>query len=337
MTHGGGRWPEDNRPGRFHAGDALRAARRFLRVARIKNAAKSGGFYIIRPFTYFPWPHFMDIWILLKALVLGVVEGLTEFLPISSTGHLIIAGDLLGFDNDTSKVFEIVIQLAAILAVCWAYRMKLVELTFGVLNRPRSRLASRFVLMLIIGFLPSAILGVLLHSMIKNVLFNPLVVAGALIVGGFIILIVERPFRYRPRRAGIDDMTVGDAVKIGFAQALAMIPGTSRSGATIIGGMIFGLSRTAATEFSFFLAIPTMLGATVLDVYKSWSAFKLSDIPVFAVGCIAAFISAMWAVRFLLRFIASHTFVSFAYYRIVFGLIVFATWYFELVKWNLPD
>ncbi|MDR1227720.1 MAG: undecaprenyl-diphosphate phosphatase [Azoarcus sp.] len=278
----------------------------------------------------------MDIWILLKALVLGVVEGLTEFLPISSTGHLIIVGDLLGFDNETSKVFEIVIQLAAILAVCWAYRMKLVELTVGVLSRPRSRLASRFVLMLILGFLPAAILGVLLHDIIKDVLFNPLVVAGALIVGGFIILIVERPRYYRPRRAGIDDMTAGDAIKIGFAQALAMIPGTSRSGATIIGGVIFGLSRTAATEFSFFLAIPTMLGATVLDVYKNWNVFKLGDLPVFAVGCVAAFVSAMWAVRFLLRFIASHTFVAFAYYRIVFGLIVFATWYFGIVNWKLP-
>ncbi|MDR1062842.1 MAG: undecaprenyl-diphosphate phosphatase [Azoarcus sp.] len=279
----------------------------------------------------------MDIWILLKALVLGIVEGLTEFLPISSTGHLIIVGDLLSFDNETSKVFEIVIQLAAILAVCWAYRMKLVELTVGVLSRPRSRLASRFVLMLILGFLPAAILGVLLHDIIKDVLFNPLVVAGALIVGGFIILIVERPRYYRPRRAGIDDMTAGDAIKIGFAQALAMIPGTSRSGATIIGGVIFGLSRTAATEFSFFLAIPTMLGATVLDVYKNWNVFKLGDLPVFAVGCIAAFVSAMWAVRFLLRFIASHTFVAFAYYRIVFGLVVFATWYFGVVNWKLPD
>jgi undecaprenyl-diphosphatase len=277
----------------------------------------------------------MDISTLIKALVLGIVEGLTEFLPVSSTGHLIIVGDLLNFNNDTGKVFEIVIQLAAILAVCWAYRLKLVELTIGVMGRPRKRLASHFVLMIIVAFLPAAILGVLLHSTIKNVLFNPLVVAGALIVGGLIILIVERPNRYNPRQAGIDDISAGDALKIGLAQAVAMIPGVSRSGATIIGGVIFGMSRAAATEFSFFLAIPTMLGATVLDVYKNWDAFQASDLPVFAVGCIAAFVSAMWTVRFLLRFISSHTFVPFAYYRIVFGLIVFGTWYFNLVDWSV--
>lgn len=277
----------------------------------------------------------MDISTLIKALVLGIVEGLTEFLPVSSTGHLIIVGDLLNFNDDTGKVFEIVIQLAAILAVCWAYRLKLVELTTGVMGRPRNRLASHFVLMIVVAFLPAAILGALLHSTIKNVLFNPLVVAGALIVGGLIILIVERPNRYNPRQAGIDDISAGDALKIGLAQAVAMIPGVSRSGATIIGGVIFGMSRAAATEFSFFLAIPTMLGATVLDVYKNWGAFQASDLPVFAVGCIAAFVSAMWTVRFLLRFISSHTFVPFAYYRIVFGLIVFGTWYFNLVDWSV--
>lgn len=277
----------------------------------------------------------MDISTLIKALVLGIVEGLTEFLPVSSTGNLIIVGDLLNFNDDTGKVFEIVIQLAAILAVCWAYRLKLVELTTGVMGRPRNRLASHFVLMIVVAFLPAAILGALLHSTIKNVLFNPLVVAGALIVGGLIILIVERPNRYNPRQAGIDDISAGDALKIGLAQAVAMIPGVSRSGATIIGGVIFGMSRAAATEFSFFLAIPTMLGATVLDVYKNWGAFQASDLPVFAVGCIAAFVSAMWTVRFLLRFISSHTFVPFAYYRIVFGLIVFGTWYFNLVDWSV--
>ncbi|MDR3212653.1 MAG: undecaprenyl-diphosphate phosphatase [Azoarcus sp.] len=277
----------------------------------------------------------MDITLLFKALVLGIVEGLTEFLPVSSTGHLIIVGDLLDFNDDTGKVFEIVIQLAAILAVCWAYRFKLAELTVGVLNRPRNRLALRFVLMLIVAFLPAAVLGLLFHSTIKNVLFNPLVVAGALIVGGIVILIVERPRQRHSPETGIDNISTGTALKIGFAQAVAMVPGVSRSGATIIGGVIFGLSRTAATEFSFFLAIPTMLAATILDVYKNWHAFQASDLPVFAVGCIAAFISAMWTVRFLLRFISTHTFVSFAYYRIIFGLIVFATWYFNSIDWSV--
>ncbi|MDR2260676.1 MAG: undecaprenyl-diphosphate phosphatase [Azoarcus sp.] len=278
----------------------------------------------------------MDISLLLTALLLGIVEGLTEFLPVSSTGHLIIAGDLLGYNNEISKVFKIVIQLASILAVCWAYRLRLAELTAGVLFRPRAARARRFVFMLFIAFLPAAVLGFFFHSTIKGVLFNPLVVAAALIVGGLIILIVERR-HYRPRCAGVDEITVSDALKIGFAQALAMIPGTSRSGATIIGGVIFGLSRTAATEFSFFLAIPTMFAATIYDVYKNWALFRASDIPVFAVGCVAAFISAMWAVRFLLRFIASHTFVAFAWYRIVFGLVVLATWYFGAVDWSAPD
>jgi undecaprenyl-diphosphatase len=280
-----------------------------------------------------------DIAFLLKALLLGIVEGLTEFLPISSTGHLIVTSALLDFtaeQREIIEVLEIVIQFAAILAVCWAYRMKLAELTVGVVAKPRSRLAVRFFLMLIIAFIPAAILGLFFHSTIKSVLFNPYVVAGSLIVGGVLILIIELPNRLHPRRAGVDDMTAGDAVKIGLAQAVAMVPGVSRSGATIIGGLIFGLSRSAATEFSFFLAIPTMFAATVLDVYKHWYLFKLENLPVFAVGCIAAFLSAMWAVRFLLRFIASHTFVSFAYYRIVFGLIVFATGYFNLVSWT-PD
>jgi undecaprenyl-diphosphatase len=276
----------------------------------------------------------MEILLLLKALLLGIVEGLTEFLPISSTGHLIITSDLINFDDD---VFEIVIQFAAILAVCWAYRMRLTELVTGVLFKPRSRLSLHFVFMLILAFLPAAVLGLAFHRVIKEVLFNPIVVAAALIVGGLIIFYVERPGSYRPRNAGIDDITAGDAIKIGFAQALAMIPGTSRSGATIIGGVIFGLSRTAATEFSFFLAIPTMFAATVLDVYKSWDKFTSGDTTVYAVyaiGCIASFLSAVVAVRFLLRFISSHTFVSFAWYRIALGVIVLATWQFGWVDWK---
>jgi undecaprenyl-diphosphatase len=282
----------------------------------------------------------VDALLLFKALILGIVEGLTEFLPVSSTGHLIIAGDLLGFRGGVAGVFEIVIQLAAILAVCWAYRAKLGEVTLGVLRRPRDRASLRFVGMLVLAFLPAAVLGVIFHRLIKEVLFNPLVVAAALIVGGFVILFIERPGRVRHGHGGggdIDGIGAATAVKIGLAQALAMIPGTSRSGATIIGGMIFGLSRKAATEFSFFLAIPTMLGATVLDVYKSRHLFAAADLPVFAVGCVAAFVSAMWAVRFLLRFISSHDFTSFAWYRIVFGVVVLLTWHFGWVEWTLAS
>jgi len=276
----------------------------------------------------------MDIHTFIVALLLGIVEGLTEFLPISSTGHLIVVGDLLGANDDIYKVFEIVIQLAAILAVWWVFRTRIAEIVVGTLRKPRDRSSIRFVLMLLIAFLPAAVLGVLFHKKIKLYLFNPYVVAGALIVGGIIILIVERYLRNRSRQMDVDDITVDTAVKIGFAQALAMIPGTSRAGATIIGGAVFGLSRRAATEFSFFLAIPTMLGATVLDVYKNWHLFKLEHIPLFAVGCIASFVSAMWAVRFMLRYISTHDFKPFAYYRIVFGVIVFATGYFNLVDWT---
>ncbi|MCL1825933.1 MAG: undecaprenyl-diphosphate phosphatase [Betaproteobacteria bacterium] len=279
----------------------------------------------------------MDIHAFITALVLGIVQGLTEFLPVSSTGHLIIAGDLLGSHDEIGKVFDVVIQLASIFAVCWVFRTKIAEVTVGVLHRPRNRLSMRFVLMIILAFLPACILGLAFHKTIKQVLFNPLVVAGALIVGGIIIFIVERFLRNHPHQTSIDDMTASTAVKIGFAQALAMIPGTSRSGATIIGGVIFGLSRKAATEFSFFLAIPTMVGATVLDVYKSWHLFNVGHIPFFAVGFIASFVSSMWAVRFLLRYISTHTFIPFAYYRIIFGLVVLATWYFGVVDWSLPD
>ncbi|MDR1853798.1 MAG: undecaprenyl-diphosphate phosphatase [Azoarcus sp.] len=280
----------------------------------------------------------MEIILLIKALILGIVEGLTEFLPISSTGHLIIAGDLLDYNDDFAKVFEIVIQLAAILAVCWAYRGKLIDVTTGLLRRHPEKSAVRFVLMLFLAFLPAAVLGLIFHKFIKDVLFNPLVVATALIVGGLIILFIERPGKVEPAGTEIDDIDMATAVKVGFAQALAMIPGTSRSGATIIGGMIFGLSRKAATEFSFFLAIPTMLAATVYDVYKSWgtAALDASRLPELAVGCVVSFISAMWAVRFLLRFISTHTFVSFAWYRIVFGVVVLATAYFGWVDWSVP-
>jgi len=272
----------------------------------------------------------MDTPLLLKALILGIIEGLTEFLPISSTGHLIIVGDLLGYNDESSKVFKIVIQLGAILAVCWDYRARLTQMVLGL---PRDSAQQKFAAMLFIGFLPAAILGVMFHSTIKAVLFNSLTVATALIVGGLIILYVEKR-AYHPRINSVDDMRWPDALKVGFAQAIAMIPGTSRSGATIMGGVIFGLSRKTATEFSFFLAIPTMFAATIYDLYKNWALLRVEDIPVFAVGFVAAFIAAMWAVKSFIRFISNHTFVVFAWYRIVFGIIVLLTAYTGVVQWS---
>ena len=272
----------------------------------------------------------MDITLLIKAAILGIVEGLTEFLPISSTGHLIILGDLLGYNDETSKVFKIVIQLGAILAVCWDYRERLTKMVIGLPNDAPSQ---RFATMLFIGFLPAAVLGLMFHSTIKALLFNPITVAIALIVGGFIILYVEKR-AYHPRINSVDEMRWPDALKVGFAQALAMIPGTSRSGATIMGGLIFGLSRKAATEFSFFLAIPTMFAATAYDLYKNWGLLRADDLPVFAVGFVASFIAAMWAVKGFIRFISNHTFVVFAWYRIVFGLIVLGTAYSGAVNWS---
>ncbi|AYH45371.1 undecaprenyl-diphosphate phosphatase [Azoarcus sp. DN11] len=271
----------------------------------------------------------MDLPHYLVALILGIIEGITEFLPISSTGHLIIFGDLLGYNDEASKVFEIVIQLAAILAVCWDYRERLAKVATGVASSPA---AQRFVALLIVGFLPAAVLGLMFHSRIKALLFNPLTVATALIVGGFVILWLEKR-DHRPRIHAIDEMRWPDALKVGFAQALAMIPGTSRSGATIMGGLVFGLSRKTATEFSFFLAIPTMFAATAYDLYKARDLLHAGDVPVFVIGFVASFISAMWAVKGFIRFVSNHTFVAFAWYRIAFGLIVLATWKFGLVAW----
>ena len=272
----------------------------------------------------------MDFPLLLIALVLGIIEGLTEFLPVSSTGHLIIFGDLLGYNDDTSKVFKIVIQLAAILAVCWDYRERLIKVASGLRTEPS---AQRFVGMLFVAFLPAAILGLMFHSKIKALLFNPITVATALVVGGLIILYVEKR-AYKPRILEVDQMRWSDAVKVGFAQALAMIPGTSRSGSTIMGGLIFGLSRKAATEFSFFLAIPTMFAATAYDLYKNWTLLRVEDLPVFAVGFVASFVAAMWAVKSFIKFISNNTFIIFAWYRIAFGLFVLATWYFGWVEWS---
>lgn len=271
----------------------------------------------------------MDLPILLVALILGIIEGLTEFLPVSSTGHLIIAGSLLGYTNEQSKVFKIVIQLAAILAICWIYRDRLTHVALGLKTDPAAR---RFSGHILVAFLPAAVLGLMFHSTIKAYLFNPLTVAGALIVGGLVILYLEKR-AYHPRIQEVDAMSWQLALKVGFAQAMAMFPGVSRSGATIMGGLIFGLSRKAAAEFSFFLAIPTMLAATVYDVYKNWALLSMNDLPVFAVGFVASFFAAMLAVRVFINYVSSHSFTPFAWYRIVFGVAVLATHYLGLIHW----
>jgi undecaprenyl-diphosphatase len=262
----------------------------------------------------------LDIELLLKALILGVVEGLTEFLPISSTGHLILAGDLLNFNDDKAKLFSVVIQVGAILAICWEYRQKIFSVITGL---PRERQAQKFVLNLAVAFLPLASLGFLFGKQIKAVLFKPLPVALAFIVGAFVIIWAEKR-EHKIRVSHVDDLSILDALKLGFAQAFALIPGTSRSGATIIGGLLFGLSRKAATEFSFFLA------------YKHRDLLNLADDSLlFATGLIAAFISALLAVKGLLRYISHHNFIVFAWYRIVFGLVVIASAYSGVVQWTV--
>jgi len=273
----------------------------------------------------------MDILLFTKAVILGLVEGLTEFLPISSTGHLILVGDLLNFNDERGKVFEIVIQFAAILAVCWEYRTKLASVSAGLVQKQEA--AQRFVLNLFIAFLPLAILGLLFGKMIKAHLFSPVPVALAFIIGGFIILWAEKR-THTITIESVDDMHWKDALKMGMAQALALIPGTSRSGSTIIGGLFFGLSRKAATEFSFFLAIPTITAATIYEVIKYRDQFHVEDLGIFLVGSIASFISAFIAVRGLLRYISRHDFTVFAWYRIVFGLIVLITAYSGAVSWS---
>ncbi len=274
----------------------------------------------------------MDYLLLLKALILGIVEGLTEFLPVSSTGHLIVAGDLLGFTDERAKVFEIAIQLAAILAVVWEYRAKIAQVLGGLLREPS---AQRFVLNLLVAFMPAAVLGLLFSKAIKAYLFNPITVATAFIVGGLLILWAERR-QHQVRVFSVEEMTWKDALKVGCAQALALIPGTSRAGATIIGGLFFGLERRTATEFSFFLAIPTMFAATFYDVYKHRELLSIDDIPLFAVGGLASFVCAFLAVRGLLRYISHHDFSLFAWYRIAFGILVLITAYTGMVDWASP-
>ncbi len=292
----------------------------------------------------------MDVVLLVKAAIMGVVEGLTEFLPISSTGHLILAGSLLGFDDAKAKVFDIAIQTGAIFAVILVYWQKIRSTLVAL---PTERQAQRFALNVFIGFLPAVVLGLLFGKAIKAHLFTPVVVASTFIIGGFIILWAERRQqidRFEPtsvsgnvvettKRAGsvrihsVDDMSPLDALKVGLVQCLAMIPGTSRSGSTIIGGMLLGLSRQAATDFSFFLAIPTLIGAGVYSLYKERALLSMADLPMFLTGLVFSFLSAWLCVRWLLRYISTHSFVPFAYYRIVFGVVVLVTAWTGWVQW----
>ena len=282
----------------------------------------------------------MDFMLLLKAAVMGIVEGLTEFLPISSTGHLILAGALLGFDDEKAKVFDIAIQTGAILAVIIVYWQKISSTLVAL---PTQRLARRFALNVFIAFVPAVVLGLLFGNAIKAHLFTPTVVASTFIIGGFIILWVEgwgrKPLHDghpddHARIVNVESMTPLDALKVGLVQCLAMVPGTSRSGATIIGGMLLGMSRKAATDFSFYLAIPTLIGAGAYSLYKERALLSMADVPMFAVGLLFSFLSAWLCVRWLLRYIATHSFVVFAWYRIAFGIVVLATSYSGLVVWQ---
>ena len=275
----------------------------------------------------------MDI-VLIKAAVMGVVEGLTEFLPISSTGHLILAGALLGFDDEKAKVFDIAIQTGAILAVILVYWHKIRD---TVIALPSQKQAQQFALNVLIAFIPAVVLGLLFGKAIKAHLFTPVVVASTFIIGGFIILWAEKRqanAATAPRILDVDAMSWKDALKVGLVQCLAMIPGTSRSGATIIGGMLLGLSRKAATDFSFYLAIPTLIGAGGYSLLKERALLSLADLPLFGVGLLFSFVSAWLCVRWLLRFISTHNFNGFAWYRIAFGIVVLATAWSGTVQWS---
>jgi undecaprenyl-diphosphatase len=272
----------------------------------------------------------VDLILLIKAAVMGVVEGLTEFLPVSSTGHLILTGSLLGLTDEKSKVFDVAIQTGAILAVMIVYWERIRETMTGLGS---DRRAQRFALNVFLGFLPAAVVGLTVYKLIKTYLFNGPVVAGAFIVGGLIILWVEKTKPVAPRIHSVDDMTPMDALKVGLVQCLGMIPGTSRSGATIIGGMLLGLSRKAATDFSFFLAIPTLIAAGGYSLWKERHSLHMADVPMFAVGFIVSFLAAWACVRWLLRYISSHSFAAFAWYRIAFGIVVLITFFTGAVVW----
>lgn len=272
----------------------------------------------------------MDLWIAVQALILGVVEGITEFLPVSSTGHQIIVADLIGFGGERALAFNIIIQLGAILAVIWEYRRKIIDVVVGL---PRVRQAQKFTANLLVAFMPAVVLGVAFADLIHEYLFNPITVATALVIGGIVMLWAERR-DHAIRAETVDDMTWTLALKVGFAQCLALVPGTSRSGSTIIGGLLFGLSRKAATEFSFFLAMPTMVGAAVYSGYKYRELFQPGDFAVFAIGFVTSFIFAMLAVRALLKFIGNHSYAAFAWYRIGFGLLILGTWQLGVIDWS---
>jgi undecaprenyl-diphosphatase len=271
----------------------------------------------------------MDLWLALQAAILGIVEGLTEFLPISSTGHQIIVADLLGFGGERFKAFNIIIQLGAILAVVWEYRRKITSVVVGLPTRASDR---RFTANLIVAVLPAVVLGVAFADFIHEYLFSAVTVAVALVLGGIVMLWAERRV-HAVRTETVDEMNWATALKVGLAQCLALVPGTSRSASTIIGGLLFGLSRKAATEFSFFLAMPTMVGAALYSGYKYRDLFMPEDLPVFAIGFVLSFVFAMIAVRALLKFIANHSYAVFAWYRIGFGLLILATWQFDLIDW----
>ena len=284
----------------------------------------------------------LDWTLALKAALMGIVEGLTEFLPISSTGHLILAGSLLNFTGETAKVFEIAIQTGAMLAVIWEYRQRLAATVTGLATEPAAR---RFALNVLVAFIPAAVLGLLFGRIVKEHLFHPVPVALAFIVGGLIILWVERRHRRqfgerdqegtrRARVETVDQMSGLDALKVGLVQCLALIPGTSRSGATIIGAMMFGFSRKCATEFSFFLGIPTLMGAGAYSVWKQRDLLQWSDLPMFAIGTVFAFFSAWLCIRWLIRYVSTHDFTVFAWYRIIFGLVVLLTAYTGWVEWK---
>ena len=259
---------------------------------------------------------------LIDAFVLGIVEGLTEFLPISSTGHLILAGDLLGADDERWNVFNIVIQTGAMLAVLWEYRARFFKIDFQLYRN------------LLVAFLPAAVLGLAFSKYIKSYLFHALPVALAFIIGGVVILLVESRQAKNARVESAAAMTWLDALKVGIAQCFALIPGTSRSGATIIGGMLFGLSRKAATEFSFFLAVPTLIAAGLYDLWKHRDMLSAADAPIFGVGMVVSFVSAFIVIRWLIRYVATHDFKPFAWYRIAFGLVVLVTAYLGWVDWK---
>ncbi len=272
----------------------------------------------------------MELWLLIQAFIQGVVEGLTEFLPISSTGHLIVSGALIGFEGEKANVFNIVIQSGAIVAVLFVYRQRLIDTVLGLASQTT---AQRFALNVIVAFLPAALLGVLFSDYIKAFLFRPETVAAAFILGGVIMIWAEKR-QHVIRVSSVDDMQIRDALKVGLAQCFALIPGTSRSGATIIGSLLFGFSRQTATEFSFFLAIPTIIGATVYDGYKARDLLSLSDWPMFTVGFITAFVSAWIAVHGLLKFVSNHSFIALAWYRIVFGFVILLTAWMGWINWH---